>query len=184
MWSFLNSAPYHRFSCCGHAFNQNSIGSKRIYYMPIRAVPWQSIYKVYYNTWRWPCEAVTCRRIIKNKKWMLHWWTKRTNIKIYNSFKLTDVLFGNVIIRIILQSYDIAKIMESLVLLKAILWRCLGNWEWRWNASVRSASCNGTYVSEMEPDANHVWFMSRAMNTVTRIDLMRPSSWKLYNLNT
>jgi hypothetical protein len=37
--------------------------------------------RVYYNTWRWPCEAETCRRIIKYKKSMLHWWTRRTDIK-------------------------------------------------------------------------------------------------------
>jgi hypothetical protein len=28
-----------------------------------------SFWRVYYNTWRWPCEAETCRRLIENKKW-------------------------------------------------------------------------------------------------------------------
>jgi hypothetical protein len=35
-----------------------------------------SFWRVYYNTWRWPCEAEICRRIINNKKWMLRWWKK------------------------------------------------------------------------------------------------------------
>jgi hypothetical protein len=43
---------------------------------------WSTIYLIvftlaaYIDTWKWPCEAETCRRIINNKKWMLHWWTK------------------------------------------------------------------------------------------------------------
>jgi hypothetical protein len=31
-----------------------------------------SFWRVYCNTWRWPCEAETCRRIIENKKWMCY----------------------------------------------------------------------------------------------------------------
>jgi hypothetical protein len=27
---------------------------------------------VYYNTWIWPCEAETCRRLIEYKKWMCY----------------------------------------------------------------------------------------------------------------
>jgi hypothetical protein len=42
-----------------------------------------SFWRVYYNTWRWPCEAETCRRIIKIKKWMLHWWTNEQILKVH-----------------------------------------------------------------------------------------------------
>jgi hypothetical protein len=27
---------------------------------------------MFYNTWRWSCEAETCRRLIENKKWMCY----------------------------------------------------------------------------------------------------------------
>jgi hypothetical protein len=27
---------------------------------------------VHYNTWRWPCEAETCRRVTEDKKWMCY----------------------------------------------------------------------------------------------------------------